>query len=54
VYEKEPYTGPLQEIPNTLLTCHMGSYAAETRLSMEEEAAQNLIQAFRGRREKIR
>ena len=46
VFEDEPYAGPLAKLPNTLLTCHMGSKARETRSTMEHEAAQNLLDAL--------
>lgn len=43
VFENEPYEGPLISVPNVVLTSHMGSYASETRIAMEIEAASNLI-----------
>ncbi len=43
VFEDEPYKGKLLELSNVLLTSHMGSYAKESRISMEEEAMKNLI-----------
>lgn len=43
VFENEPYEGPLLSVPNVVLTSHMGSYAAETRIAMEIEATSNLI-----------
>jgi len=46
-FEKEPYSGPLEKFPQVILTPHVGSYTAECRLSMETEAAQNLIDAIR-------
>lgn len=42
-FEKEPYDGPLKDLPNVLLTAHLGSYAKEARLMMETQAARNLI-----------
>ncbi|QLA18866.1 phosphoglycerate dehydrogenase [Desulfolutivibrio sulfoxidireducens] len=42
-FEQEPYHGPLKDLKNTLLTAHIGSYAKESRLLMEMEAANNLI-----------
>jgi len=47
VFPTEPYSGPLRDCTNTVLTCHMGSYATETRVAMETESARNLIQALR-------
>lgn len=46
VFEKEPYRGPLAELPQVLLTAHMGSYAKEARALMEQEAARNLVDAL--------
>ena len=42
-FENEPYTGPLKDLTNVLLTGHIGSYAREARTTMEIQAAQNLI-----------
>jgi D-3-phosphoglycerate dehydrogenase len=47
VYTEEPYRGPLTELPNVLLTPHIGSYAAESRLRMETEAVAHLLDALR-------
>ena len=46
VFETEPYHGDLIELPNTLLSPHIGSYAAECRLQMETEAVTNLLMAL--------
>ncbi len=46
-FEDEPYQGPLSQCANVLLTCHMGSYAREARVLMEQEAAQNLLDGLR-------
>jgi D-3-phosphoglycerate dehydrogenase len=43
-FDEEPYSGPLREVPNTLLTGHIGSYAAESRAFMEQGAVDNLLQ----------
>jgi len=43
VFEQEPYAGPLRELPQVVMTCHMGSAAEECRARMEREAADNLI-----------
>jgi D-3-phosphoglycerate dehydrogenase / 2-oxoglutarate reductase len=43
VFSEEPYDGPLAELPNVILTCHMGSYAKEVRGVMETEAVYNVI-----------
>ena len=41
-FEEEPYKGQLINLPQVALTPHMGSYAKEARVQMEQEAAQNL------------
>lgn len=46
-FEQEPYQGPLIDLPNVLLTPHVGSYAQECRLRMEVEAVENLLRFFR-------
>lgn len=46
VFEKEPYNGPLKELDNIILTPHIGSYAQEARIHMEEMAVENLLKAF--------
>lgn len=43
VFESEPYTGPLLELDNIVVTNHMGSYAHEARERMEREAVKNLL-----------
>jgi len=48
-YEKEPYAGPLAELPQAVLTAHMGSYAEESRGIMEREAADNLFRGLAAR-----
>ncbi len=45
-FEQEPYKGPLTDLPQVVLTAHMGSYARECRASMELEAATNLVQGL--------
>lgn len=49
VFADEPYQGPLAELPQVLLTPHIGSYAVETRVRMETEAAERLLEALAGR-----
>lgn len=46
-FEREPYRGPLTQLPNVILSPHVGAYAKESRLAMEMEAAQNLIHHLR-------
>jgi len=43
VFENEPYSGPLKELNNVVLTPHIGSYAAEARIKMETNAVRNLL-----------
>ena len=43
VFEKEPYDGPLKELPNCLLTSHMGSMSQDCRTRMEIEATEEAI-----------
>ena len=43
VFASEPYKGPLAELPNTVLTAHIGSYAFECRVEMEIDAANHAI-----------
>jgi D-3-phosphoglycerate dehydrogenase len=47
VFEEEPYTGPLRQLDNIILTPHIGSYASESRLEMEIEAVKNLLGALK-------
>ncbi len=46
VFEQEPYSGPLTELDNVVLTPHIGAYAREIRVKMEIEAAENLIRGL--------
>jgi len=48
VFEQEPYTGPLRELDNVILTPHIGTYARETRVEMEMQAVTNLLESLRG------
>jgi D-3-phosphoglycerate dehydrogenase len=47
VFENEPYTGPLCELENVILTPHIGSYAKESRIEMELQSARNLIKGLK-------
>lgn len=44
VFEQEPYRGPLIKNDKTILTSHIGSLARESRMRMEIEAAENLLE----------
>lgn len=46
-FEDEPYKGPLKDLPQVVLTPHMGSAAEECRSRMEREAAENLVAGLR-------
>jgi len=43
-FEHEPYTGRLIELDNIILTSHIGSYAVESRIMMEKQSVDNLLQ----------
>jgi D-3-phosphoglycerate dehydrogenase len=49
VFEQEPYSGPLSEMEECLLTCHMGSMSHDCRSQMEIEATQEAIRFLQGR-----
>ncbi len=44
VYAQEPYQGPLSSLPNVVLTPHVATLTKESRLLMELEAVENVIQ----------
>lgn len=46
VMDKEPYNGPLKELNNVIITPHIGSYAKESRIRMENEAAKNIVEVL--------
>ncbi len=46
VFADEPYDGALRDLPQVLLTPHIGSYAVETRVRMEMEAVERLLAAL--------
>ena len=46
VFDKEPYCGPLCDLPNVVLTPHVASLTQESRLAMEIEATQNVLNFF--------
>lgn len=47
VFEEEPYYGKLKNFDNVILTPHIGTYAKETRIKMEKEAIENLLNALK-------
>lgn len=47
VFWAEPYTGPLQEFPQVLMTPHVSSYTRRCRLDMEMQAVRNLLRDLR-------
>jgi len=46
VFAKEPYSGPLVDFPQVVITPHVASNTVESRKKMEEEAVENLITAM--------
>ena len=46
VFVSEPYTGPLKDCPNVILSPHIGSYAKEARIRMEVDTVKNLLEAL--------
>ena len=46
VFQEEPYSGPLTNYENVILSPHIGSYAQEIRMTMELEAVNNLIEGL--------
>lgn len=48
VYAEEPYQGPLCEIENIVLTCHMGAATKESRYDMEVGAALDCVRVLCG------
>jgi len=42
-FKQEPYDGPLCNYENVIMTPHIGSYTAECRRNMENEAVSNLL-----------
>lgn len=48
VFLDEPYAGELVQLPNVVLTCHMGSMTADCRARMEIEATLEAIRVLDG------
>lgn len=47
VFTEEPYTGPLRELDNVVLTPHVASHTVTSRVLMEKEAVKNLLDALK-------
>ena len=48
VFTNEPYDGRLRDLPQCLLTCHMGSMSADCRTKMEVDAVREAVRMVRG------
>lgn len=48
VFENEPYDGPLCDLDNVVMTPHVSTLTVESRVQMELEAAQNLVNSLSG------
>jgi D-3-phosphoglycerate dehydrogenase len=46
VFSKEPYTGPLLNFDNVVLTPHISTLTEESRVEMEVQAVKNLLKYF--------
>ncbi len=46
-FTEEPYRGPLTDLPQVILTPHVGSYSRECRQRMEMETVDNLLDALK-------
>jgi D-3-phosphoglycerate dehydrogenase len=46
-FEQEPYQGNFTRLDNVLLTGHIGSYAREARVMMEQQSVDNLLKAMK-------
>ena len=49
-FEIEPYSGPLVNYNNVILTPHVGSYTLEGRVKMETDAVNNLLKSINNKR----
>lgn len=54
VFEKEPYDGPLTKFDKVIMTSHIGSYAQEARVRMEEMAVENLLKGLKRQKSEVR
>lgn len=50
VYPQEPYSGPLCDCENVVLTPHEATLTVETRVAMEKKAVANLLNYLKGMR----
>lgn len=48
VYKEEPYLGKLKDLPNIILTAHIGAATKESRYFMELEAAEEVVRFHNG------
>jgi D-3-phosphoglycerate dehydrogenase len=46
VFPEEPYRGPLCDLENVIMTPHVATLTKESRVRMEREAVQNLLDAL--------
>jgi len=46
VFQEEPYTGPLAQLPQVLLTPHVSTLTTASRAAMELRSAQNVVEFF--------
>lgn len=46
VFETEPYTGPLNELDNIILSAHQAANSQAARIRMEVQAVENLLTSF--------
>jgi D-3-phosphoglycerate dehydrogenase len=49
VFDQEPYTGPLCDFENVILTPHSATTPVETRVAMETECVDNAIRFIKGK-----
>jgi D-3-phosphoglycerate dehydrogenase / 2-oxoglutarate reductase len=48
VFSQEPYKGPLCDLDNVVMTPHVATLTKESRLQMETESVQNLLESLSG------
>lgn len=46
VFEQEPYAGKLSEFDNVIMTPHIATLTNESRLEMETQASENIVEFF--------